>query len=474
MAASRSSASPSSDVARDPLDKIVEVLWERSRGDLASRGVSIIPSQVVVTHPDDVEKVLSQSHRSIGKGRSWDAFRAAAGSGLISTEPEQWQRQRRALQPVFLRRYHERFAHEIGRGLAQTLEIWEQKAQAGEPVAVSSEMASLTLRNADHILFDSELGESQRALSENMAFAMDYLRNWSAYSVWKRSLGAWVPGTRHARFRHAVSQMEAQASHLLQRRRECRKREKNERQGQTEAGENLNASDAPSLLDALLDELERPATPGEDRRWRQRGAARYLRDELMTFLFTSHDTTATAVAWAWWMLARNPEVEERLVNELKRELNGSAPTMADLPRLNFLDRVVKESLRLYPPIWLLMRETRGELQLRDGTLPPRTVIAVSSLLVNRHPDFWSNPDACDPDRFLAERGEGQHRYAYIPFGGGPRLCLGRQTALIEAKLIIGTLAQKFALRALPGVKIVPYLGITLSPSNRLLMQVEKR
>jgi cytochrome P450 len=199
-----------------------------------------------------------------------------------------------------------------------------------------------------------------------------------------------------------------------------------------------------------------------------------IRDELITFINAGHETTAVALAWTWHLLARHPEAEERLHAELDAVLGGRAPKSADLPALPFTGRVVDEALRLYPPAWGLGRDAYQQDEIGGYRIEAKGSIFLSPWLLHRDPRFWDAPEAFDPDRFSPERSRGRPRYAYLPFGGGPRVCIGSHFATLEMQLVLATLAQRVRLVPVPGHPVEPRPIFTLRPRHGIAMTARPR
>jgi cytochrome P450 len=194
-----------------------------------------------------------------------------------------------------------------------------------------------------------------------------------------------------------------------------------------------------------------------------------LRDEVMTLFLAGHETTANALAWTFWLLSSNVAAEAKLAEELERVLGGRTPTMADLPRLPYVERVIKESMRLYPPAWVMGRESVGECEVGGYRMPAGTTALMSQWVVHRDPRYHHDPQRFDPDRWTAEYEEGLPRFAYFPFGGGPRQCIGAGFAMTEARLVLAAVAQRFRMKLVPGQRVEPYASITLRPKEGIRM-----
>ena len=199
-----------------------------------------------------------------------------------------------------------------------------------------------------------------------------------------------------------------------------------------------------------------------------------VRDEVMTLLLTGHETTAVSLSWTWMLLSQHPDVEQRLWAELREVLNGRSPTMEDIPRLPYTDRVLKESMRLYPPVWAVVRNPIEDCTIGGYRVPAGTSVVMSQWVMHRDPRFYDEPERFHPDRWLEERGETLPKFAYFPFGGGPRSCIGASFATMEATLVLATIAQKFQVCVAPGLPAQPVPAITLRPRNGVPVTLARR
>lgn len=200
---------------------------------------------------------------------------------------------------------------------------------------------------------------------------------------------------------------------------------------------------------------------------------RQLRDEILTFLLAGHETTAVSLSWTWYLLSQHPEVEQKLREELTQVLGGRAPRLEDLPRLPYTDKVVKESMRLYPPAWSLARTVTKEVELGGYRLPVGANVVMSQWILHRDPRFFEQPEQFNPGRWTAEAAQRLPRFAYFPFGGGPRLCIGASFAMMEANLLLAAIAQRFQLRLAPGHSVAALPSITLRPRYGMRMTLSR-
>jgi cytochrome P450 len=201
---------------------------------------------------------------------------------------------------------------------------------------------------------------------------------------------------------------------------------------------------------------------------------RQLRDEAMTLFLAGHETTANALSWTWYLLATHPEVEAKLLAELQTVLGGRAPTVADLPQLPYTEMVVMESMRLYPPVYAFGREAIQACTLGKFQIPPRMTVVLSQWLMHRDPRYWDHPEEFRPERWADGLAKRLSRFVYFPFGGGPRICIGNTFAMIEAVLILATMARRFHFSLQPGYPVVPQTTVTLRPAHGIVGVLEKR
>jgi cytochrome P450 len=255
----------------------------------------------------------------------------------------------------------------------------------------------------------------------------------------------WLPTPAHRRFRRALATLDQIV-------------------GETIAGRRAAPERHDDLLAMLLEARDEATGEGM--------ADRQLRDEALTIFFAGHETTATLLGWAFYFLARQPEVEGRLRAELDETLGGRRPEAADLPRLAYMQRVVDETLRHRPPAWIFVRESVDADRLGDYAIPAGATLMLSPYATHHHPAYWDEPERFDPDRFLPERSAGRPEFAYFPFGGGPHLCIGNNLALFESQVILATVLQRYRLRLPPGARVETMPSVTLRQKGGLPMRLE--
>ncbi|HEV7589122.1 MAG TPA: cytochrome P450 [Longimicrobium sp.] len=393
----------------------------------------------LIAHPDPVRDVLVTHHRNFIKSRALQRARVILGQGLLTSEGEPHLRQRRMAQPAF---HRERIA-----ALGETMVAYAARAgdgwRPGVEMDVAREMNRLTLAIAGKTLFGAEV---EREADEIGAALNDAL---AAFKRLTNPLGVILdrlplPGT--LRVRRASARLDATIYRMIEERRR--------------SGE--DRGDLLSMLLAARDEEGDGAAMTD----------RQLRDEALTLFLAGHETTANALAWTWHLLALNPAAEARLHAELDA-LGAAAARADDLPRLPFSRAVLAESMRLYPPAWAIGRQPLEDFAAGGYRVRAGTVVLMSPWVTQRDPRWWPEPERFDPDRWTPENEAALPRYAYFPFGGGPRKCIGEGFAWTEGILVLATLARRWRLRHVPGAEVGRQPLITLRPTG-LRMVAEAR
>lgn len=387
-------------------------------------------------HPDDIEAVLVTRHRSFTKGMGTRANPELFGNGLLTSEGDFWLRQRRLSQPAFHRTRIAAYADIMAREAARMLDGWRD----GQQLDIHREMMQTTLAIATRTLFGVDLGPKMPVV----AAAMDaFIRQNAGLSVWR--LFFKLPTPRRMRFLRGVRQLDEIVYGIIRERRS------------SSMGEDL-----------LSDFLRAQDDDGSSMTDQQ------IRDEVMTMLLAGHETTALALSWAWFLLATHPEEQAKLHDELDRVLAARLPTAADVPQLAFTNRVVRETLRLYPPAWVLSRRAAEDVQIGTYTVPAGSNVIVSPWVTHRDERFFPNPLAFEPERWTPEYEQSLPKFAYFPFGGGPRICIGNQFALMEAAILLAAVAQRYAVTMVPGHAVEPMPSITLRPANGVHVRLHRR
>ena len=419
----------------DPL--AVFLGWAREFGDIFYYRAAWI-HVYFLNHPDLIEAVLVRNYQNFLKDHVVRKSRWFFGDGLLTNEGESWLRQRRLSQPAFHRERIASYAKIMTGYAEEMLATW----RAGETRDIHQDMMRLTLRIVVRALFNvesEEVGEISTAMNVLM-------RNSVGLRLLLPPVARYLPTPAMNEFRRSIKQLDKTVYGIIAQRRAAE-------------------GDSGDLLSMLMQARDEDGGRMTDKQ---------LRDEVLTFLLAGHETTALALSWTWHLLGQNPEAEQTLHEELDRVLDGRTPTFADLPALSYAERVIKESLRLYPPAWGLARTVIKEFELGGYRIPAGANVVMSTWVMHRDPRYFPDPGAFDPDRWLPEKTQKLPKFAYFPFGGGPRQCIGAAFAMMEATLLLATLAQHFQFRAVSNEAITPTPSFTLRPKQGIRMRLEKR
>jgi cytochrome P450 len=390
----------------------------------------------VASNPAVIRDVLVTHNQNFHKSRGLERIKILLGEGLLTSEDAFHLRQRRLMQPAF---HRERIA-----AYASTMVAYADRVRGawkpGAPVDMALEMSRLTLLIVGKTLFDADVESQARDVGEAMSGLMDSF--WTLMLPFGQTIQR-LPIPHIRRGRKARERLDAIIYGMIRERR-------------------TNLGDRGDLLSMLL-----MAQDDEDK---GRGMTdRQIRDEAMTIFLAGHETTANALTWTWYLLSQSPEVERRLHEEIDRVLDGRLPSVADVERLPYTARVITESMRLYPPAWLVGRRAVNEYSIGPYYVPPRSIIVMSQWIVHRDPRYYVAPERFDPDRWTSEFKAALPRFAYFPFGGGPRQCIGESFAWMELVLLVATLAQQWRFELVPGHQVVPQAAVTLRPKYGMKM-----
>ncbi|MFI6066637.1 cytochrome P450 [Micromonospora sp. NPDC051227] len=392
-------------------------------------------------HPDHAKHVLADNNANYEKGIGLVHARRALGDGLLTSEGELWRKQRRVIQPAFQNRRLADYAGVVGEEAAGLVRRLSGRI-GGAPVDVLEEMTALTLGVLGRTLLDSDLSsfadvdDSFAAVQDQAMFELTTLS----------AVPTWVPLPRQLRFRRARRHLQRVVDSLVESR----------------GGE---ADESDDVLSRLIVSTRAEADP---RVGRQR-----LRDELVTLLLAGHETTASTLGWSLYLIDRHPEVARRLREEAREVLGDRLPVYDDLHRLTYTATVVQEAIRLYPPVWILPRKAREDDEVGGFHVPAGADILVCPYTLHRHPRFWPEPERFDPDRFGSGHGAERPRYAYIPFGAGPRFCVGSNLGMMEAVFVLAMVMRELRLVVPPGQRVRPEPMLSLRIHGGLPMAVRR-
>ncbi|OAI51232.1 cytochrome P450 [Planctomycetaceae bacterium SCGC AG-212-F19] len=411
----------------------------REFGDVV--GMRLGPHRVVVlNHPDLVEEVLVTQARHFIKHFALRVNPLVLGKGLLTSDGDFWLRQRRLMQPAFNRGRVGRYAPVMTEYAERMLTRWQQ----GQTFDVFAEMSRLTLEIAAKTLFDAEAGDKANEVGRALEVLLEAFLT-RVHRLWAPP--SWVPTPRNVRFRRALRRLDEIIYGFIAQRR-----------SQPE-----QHHDFLSILLNARDEQDHTGMTD-----------RQVRDEAMTLFLAGHETTALALTWTWYLLARHPEIEQKAADEARTVLGDRTATAEDWPRLRLTEQVVRETMRLYPPAFIIGRESIADVSIAGYRLPRGTTILMSTWVLHRDARFWPAADTFDPGRWTEAAERDRPRFAYFPFGGGPRLCIGNHFAMMEAVLVLATIARRYRFALAGEEPVAPAPTFTLRPERSIVARVSLR
>jgi cytochrome P450 len=397
----------------------------------------------LVAHPDQVKYVLQENNRNYPKTPFVDdAWRGEVGEGLICSSGDFWLRQRRLAQPIFHRQRIAAFGKMMTDTTAAMLEEWTAPAAANRVVDMRVQMQRLTLDILARALFGADWSRDAEEMGRAVTVELEHLYDQLETPI---QLPESLPLPSNRRLMRARHTLDGIVYRLIAERRRSQ-------------------GDRVDLVSMLMQARDEETGEGM--------SDKQIHDEVKTMIFGGHETVSTGLTWVWYLLSKHPTVARRLRAELAAVLAGRAPTVDDLPRLTYTTMVIEEAMRLYPPVWLISRTPIRDDEIGGYRIPDGTMVLVCPYVTHRHPEFWENPEGFDPERFSPERVAGRPRFAYFPFAGGPRKCIGDSFGMLEMQLVVAMAAQRFRPDLAPGHPVVPQPGITMRARYGMLMTLE--
>lgn len=387
----------------------------------------------VFNHPDDVRRILISNHKNYAKGVGFDRIKILLGNGIIVSEGEFWKRQRRMMQPTFHRRILAQFDRMIATANDRLLATWQQKCARGEPVNVTDDMSGMTLEIILGAIFGDDLAAMAREAGDN------------PFAVLTEE------PARDLKFAYRFRKLAAMIGQCVARRR---------------AAGSQPAGDHPDYVSMLLGARDKDTGEGM--------TDKEIVDEITTMIVAGHETTASALNWTWYLLGTHPEVEAKLHAEIDAGEELAVPSLQAMEALPYSNMVIREAMRLYPPVWVISRRTIEADTLAGYTVPPDTDVFFSPYFVHRHPDFWSDAERFLPERF--ERGDGDERpkLTYLPFSAGAHHCIGETLAIYEMLVHLNRFARRFRLRRIDDDPVEFEALINLRATRPFIMRLEPR
>jgi enediyne biosynthesis protein E7 len=385
----------------------------------------------VFNHPDDIRRILITNYRNYTKGVGFDRIKILLGNGIIVSEGEFWKRQRRMMQPTFHRRILGRFDQHIAVANDRLLVRWQDKCARGEPVNVTDDMSEMTLEIVLRVIFGDDLDGMTSATGEN------------PFAVLTQE------SERDLRFAYRFRKLAAMIQQCVAQRRAT---------GGEPAGE------APDYVSLLLNARDKESGAGM--------TDKEIVDEITTLIIAGHETTASALNWIWYLLGEHPEVEARLHAEIDASAEVAVPSLQSMEALPYSNLVVREAMRLYPPVWVVSRRTIEADTLSGYTVPPGTDVFFSPYYLHRHPAFWTDPEKFIPERFANE--DERPKLTYLPFSAGAHHCIGETLAIFEMLVHLNRFARRFKLRRVDNHPVELEALINLRSVRPFIMTLEPR
>jgi cytochrome P450 len=388
----------------------------------------------LLNDPEAIHHVLVGNHANYKKSRNYQGLKVMLGEGLLTSEGDFWKKQRKLAQPAFHRDRLQTFADAMVSSTRDHLDRWAREIEPGQTFDAHRELMRLTFRIVGKTLLSTDVDGEARAIGDALNIAITWANQYVESII---RLPPWVPTPKNRRFLKAKETIDGLVDRIV-----------TERRRSGDLGDDL--------LGMLMSARDEAGEGMSDV---------HLRNELLTLVLAGHETTANALSFIVYLLSRHPDVMRRLAAEVEEVLGGREPTLADLKRLEYTTMVIEEAMRLYPPAWVLERETIEADSVGGFDLPKASVIGISPYVLHRNPALYSNPEGFDPNRFeksaVAKRG----KHHYLPFGGGPRFCIGNAFAMMEMQIVVPMLFQRLRLDLVPGFRLELDPSVTLRPKK---------
>lgn len=419
-------------VLERPLDFVLE--QQARHGDVYQLDLGVA-RLILLLHPRHAQHVYRDQHARYGKsGPFWELTRTLLGDGLPVSEGETWRRQRRLIQPQFHRARIGGMIEQLTRGVRESMASWDALADAGAPVNLASELRRIAMQAIVRVIFGAELdARDADEIGREVGHAFDFILR----GMLLKSLPPWLPVPGRRRHLAAIATIDRHIFRLVEQRRR-------------------QHGGGADLLTALMESIDGDTgAPMSDAQ---------LRDEVVAMFLAGYETVASMLTFAVDLLARHPEHARAARCEIREVVGEREPALADLPRLGITLAILQEALRLYPPVFFLPRQALEDDEIDGFAIPAGSVVAPVVYAIHRHPEVWEQPERFDPGRFAAPRAEGRHSLAWMPFGAGQRQCLGKDVALLEGRIILARILQRYELAPVAATPPRVHLGATARPA----------
>ncbi len=397
-----------------------------------------------ITHPDAIHHILVGNRENYGKGKYWiNQVSRLGGNGMVTSEGDFWKKQRNIVLPAFHQKSIRTFTETMTNEIQSMLSAWDKKYHNDEIIDVAAEMMQVGVRIAAQTLMNVDLSQDAVGLRGAIEDTFSYVSE-CILTPWQ--VPPPIPTKRNRNFFKQKKIIDDMVYGIIADRRKSQ----------------------PEKIDILTMLMHT-----EDEDTGEKMSDLHLRNEIVTLLIAGHETVASALGWAWYLLAQHPDVEAKLKEEVDNVLNGKIPTYEDIAKLKYTRMVLDEVLRLYPSAWAIPRTPKEDDEINGFPIKKGCPIAVVQWVTHRHPDFWDDPEKFDPERFAEGKGKDRHKYAYFPFGGGERFCIGKQFAIMEGVLVLAMVMQRYRLKLIEGQTIQPEVSFTLTAKYGIKCKLEK-
>ncbi|WP_409292563.1 cytochrome P450 [Peribacillus sp. SCS-37] len=425
------------DFRADPLRFLRELA---GYGDAVKIRFGPTESVCLLSDPEMIKQVLVTKQKSFIKARDMRSLKTILGEGLLTSEKDLHMRQRRLIQPAFKKTHIASYGQDMIDVTTEYITRWHD----GEERVITQDMMDITLGIISKTMFSVDFQDGHKVLGKPLETAM---RVSSSRMRGLFTPPLWVPTKKNRMYKKAIKELDETLYRIIEeRRKDTQKHE--------------------DMLTILLDAKDEEDGTGM--------SDQQVRDELMTIFLAGHETTANALSWTFHLLSQNPEAEQKLFEELDRVLDGREPEPGDFTKLTYAQNVIWESMRIYPPGFIVGREAIEDVEIGGLQFKKGDSIMMSQWVLHNKPEYFPEPDVFRPERFENNFIKTIPAYAYFPFSGGPRVCIGNHFALMEAVLVLAVIASKYRLRPADKTTVVPYPSITLRPKGGLRMVIEKR
>lgn len=396
-------------------------------------------------HPDYIQYVLRDNSKNfIKQTLVYKMLKPLLGTGLLLSEGTFWLRQRRIAQPSFHRERIASFAATMTEATEEMLQRWDTPAGQGTPIDVAQEMMALTFRIVTETLLSKNMSHVTSTVGRSLTLVLeDIQRRWNSFVP----IPLAIPTPQNLRIRKALRDLKKSAADIIE-------------------DHHRFPGHYADLLSMLME--------AKDEETGEKMNDAQLLDEVVNIMLAGYETTSNALTWTFYLLSQNPDAEQKLSDELKRVLSGRTPTVDDLAKLPYTEMVVKEAMRLYPPVWWLDRRVVEDDEIGGVRIPKNSVVILSPYMMHHHPVFWKNPEKFDPERFTPENVSRMHPFSYLPFSHGPRQCIGNNFAMMESRLVLATIAQRYRLELAPGTSVEPTPAVVLKPKGGMRVVLRGR